>query len=138
MSRKRPGVEIAVSVGLLAAAGPAWAQVDLVPPGLTYGEAVNCSGLYRAMDSGETEPSRQASTFRMLAIEIDEWTNVTADISIARDTLVRDAGGSTDAAGSEELPLKARLMMVHSELLARCGGYMSKMHIGLIDRSYRQ
>lgn len=135
MSRKRPGVEIAVTVGLLAAAGgPAWAQVDLVPPGLTYGEAVNCSGLYRALDSGETEPGWQASTFRMLAIEIDEWTNVTADISMARDTLVREAGGE----GSQELPLKARLMMVHAELLEQCGGYMSKMHIGLIDRSYRQ
>lgn len=122
MSRKRPGVEIAVAAGLLAAVcGPAWAQVDLVPAGLTYGEAVNCSALYRAMDAGQAEPDWRAPTFRMLAIEIDEWTNVTADISMARDTLIREAGGSADAALAE------RVRATHGGLLARCGGYLAEM-----------
>ncbi len=116
----------------LVLAGAAMAQTPELlpmPKWLTYRDAVDCAGLAAAM--GGDASGRDAGTFRDLAARIDGKADVTADIAAARAAFI-DA-----AAGSEELPLGARLMMTNGELGGRCSGYRSQIHIELINRSYR-
>lgn len=103
MSRKRAGVEIWVTAGLLAACAsppPSDPEAGAPPDGVDYIMAVQCAGLGNAMRSFQpdqgpfSDGARLGERYAVWAQQVSgaSWEVVQADVEASRRDFVREAG----------------------------------------------